>query len=71
MKAKITQKSELTQNLTQFFTYDILEGDEVILSSQAIRCSPSQATDEIKAKVAAYETEYQLSEQLEEGTEIN
>ena len=71
MKAVITQKSELDLNLQQSYTFDILEGDEVILSSQAVRCSPSQAEDEIRNKVAAYETEYQLSQQLEEGTEIS
>lgn len=71
MRAIITQKSELDLNLQQSYTFDILEGDEVILSSQAIRCSPSQAEDEIRAKVAAYEVEYQLSAQLEEGTEIS
>lgn len=71
MRARITQKSELDLNLQQSYTFDILEGDTIVLSSQAIRCSPSQATDEIKAKVAAYEVEYQLSAQLEEGTEIS
>jgi hypothetical protein len=71
MKAIITQKSELDLNLQQSYTFDILEGDETILTSQSVRCSPSQAQDEIRAKVAAYEVEYQLSAQLEEGTEIN
>ena len=71
MKAIITQKSELDLNLQQSYTFDILEGDEAILTNPTIRCSPSQAEDEIRAKVAAYETEYQLSAQLEEGTEIN
>ena len=70
MRAIITQKSELDLNLQQSYTFDILEGDEVILTSQAIRCSPSQAIEEIRTKVAAYEAEYQLSEQLEEGTEV-
>jgi hypothetical protein len=71
MRAIITQKSELDLNLQQSYTFDILEGDEAILTSQTVRCSPSQAEDEIRAKVAAYEVEYQLSEQLEEGTEIS
>ena len=71
MKAIITQKSELDLNLQQSYTFDILNGDEVILTSQVVRCSPSQATDEIKAKVAAYEAEYQLSQQLAEGTEVS
>jgi len=71
MKAIITQKSELDLNLQQSYTFDIYDGDEAILTSQSVRCSPSQAQDEIRAKVAAYEVEYQLSAQLEEGTEIN
>lgn len=71
MRAIITQKSELDLNLQQSYTFDILEGDEVVLSSQAIRCSPSQAESEIRTKVSAYEVEYELSQQLEEGTEIS
>ena len=71
MRAIITQKSELDLNLQQSYTFDILEGDEAILTSQSVRCSPSQAEQEIRDKVAAYEAEYQLSQQLEEGTEIS
>lgn len=72
MKAKITQKSELTLNLRQYFTFDILsDTGETILTSQAIECSPSTAVEEIKAKVQAYADEYETSEQLEVGTEIS
>ena len=71
MKAIITQKSELDLNLQQSYTFDILNGDEVILTSQVVRCSPSQAIDEIRTKVAAYEAEYEVSEQLDEGTEVS
>lgn len=71
MKAIITQKSELTLNLRQYFTFDILsDTGEAILTSQAIECSPSTAVDEIRAKVQAYSDEYETSEQLEVGTEI-
>jgi hypothetical protein len=72
MKAIITQKSELTLNLMQHFTFDILsdEGEEV-LTSQSVECSPSNAVNEIRNKVAAFEEEYQKSQSLEIGTEID
>lgn len=71
MKAIITQKSELTLNLRQYFTFDILsDTGEVILTSQAIECSPSTAIEEIRAKVQAYADEYETSQELEVGTEI-
>lgn len=73
MKAKITDKSELTLQLTQHFTFDILNDEgEPLLISQSIECSPSNAINEIKAKIAAYQSEYELSaEELEIGTEIS
>lgn len=71
MKAIIKEKSELDLNLQQSYTFDILDGDTPVLTSQSLRCSPSQAEQEIRAKVAAYEAEYELSKQLEEGMEIS
>ncbi len=71
MKAIITQKSELDLNLQQSYSFDVLDGGEVILTSQEVRCSPSQAEDEIKSRLDAYSTEYELSKQIEEGTEIS
>lgn len=71
MKAKITQKSELDLNLQQSFTFDILDGETPVLTSQSLRCSPSQLEQEILNKLSAYETEYQLSQQIDEGTEIS
>lgn len=71
MKAIVTQKSELDLNLQQSYTFDVFEGDTPILTSQVVRCSPSQAEQEIKAKLEAYGVEYELSQQLEEGTEIS
>lgn len=65
MKARITQKSELTLSLLQHFTFDILnDDDEVVISSQSIECMPSQAVSTIKAKVAEYQTEYEVSQEI-------
>lgn len=72
MKAKITQKSELTLNLSQHFTFDILSDEgETVLTSQTVECSPSTAVNEIKAKVQAYQAEYDTSEELTIGMEIS
>lgn len=72
MKAIITQKSELTLNLTQHFVFDVISDDDVVLlSSQSVECSPSNAINEIKSKVALFAEEYETSEQLEVGTEIS
>lgn len=72
MKAKITQKSELTLNLTQHFIFDVLtDAGEAVLTSQAIECSPSNAVEEIKAKLESYQQEYTVSQDLEIGMEIS
>lgn len=71
MKAIITQKSELSLNLKQSFVFDILDDEgEVLLSSQTVECSPSTAITEIKQKVLAYQEEYEKSQELPEGLEI-
>jgi hypothetical protein len=72
MKAIITQKSELTLNLKQYFTFDIVDADgSEILTSQSIECSPSTAVAEIQAKLQAYQQEYETSQELEIGQEIS
>lgn len=72
MKAIITQKSELTLNLTQHFTFDVISDEgEAILTSQTVECVPSNAVNEIKSRVQAYEAEYQVSQELPEGLEIS
>ena len=72
MKAIITQKSELTLNLNQHFTFDIVGDDgEQILTSQTIECSPSTAVQELTAKLNAYQEEYTKSQELEIGMEIS
>jgi len=71
MKAIITDKSELDLNLQQSFTFDIYKDDEVVLRSQELRCSPSQLEQEVRNKLTSFEEEYELSQQIEEGTEIS
>jgi len=72
MKAIITQKSELTLNLNQHFTFDILDDDgNTVLTSQTVECSPSNAVAEIAAKLQAYQAEYEKSQDLEVGMEIS
>jgi hypothetical protein len=46
------------------------DDNQTILTSQTVECSPSTAVDEIKQKVKAYEEEYERSQQLPEGMEI-
>jgi hypothetical protein len=72
MKLIITQKSELTLNLTQHFTFDILDEDGTpILTSQTVECSPSNAVQELTAKLNTYQEEYVKSEELPVGMEIS
>jgi len=72
MKAIITAKSELTLNLNQHFTFDILDDDgNTVLTSQTVECSPSNAVAEIAAKLQAYQAEYEKSQDLEVGMEIS
>jgi len=72
MRAKITTKSELTLNLSQHFTFDILDDDgNTVLTSQTVECSPSNAVAEIAAKLQAYQAEYEKSQDLEVGMEIS
>lgn len=70
MKAIITSKSELTLNLTQQFIFDIVDGDNVVLSSQVVEAIPSHAEAEIKNHLDAFVAEYEASQNIEIGTEI-
>jgi len=70
MKAIITSKSALTLNLTQHFVFDIVDDDIVILSSQVVEAIPSHAEAEIKNRLDAYIAEYEVSQNIEIGTEI-
>lgn len=67
MKARITDKSALSLALQQSFTFDIIdENDELVIGSQTIECSPSQAISEISRRIADYQEEYELSQELPE-----
>jgi hypothetical protein len=67
MKARITDKSELSLNLKQHYTFDIIgDNEETVLGSQTIECSPSQAIVEITNKISEYQTEYELSQDIPE-----
>lgn len=71
MKAIITGKSQLRlSDLTREYTYDIVEGDEVILSSQVITARPATVVSELQAKVAEYEAVYNEENDVEIGQEI-
>lgn len=72
MKAIITKKSELTIGLKQWYTFNVLSNDgEELLTNQNIETTPSQAIADIKAKIAAFEEEYEKSQELTEGMEIS
>ena len=67
MKARIIEKSELSLGLKQHFTFDIIDDDdEIVLASQTIECSPSQAVTEITNRISDYQTEYELSQEIPE-----
>lgn len=71
MKAKITDKSELRlSDLTREYTFDIVDGQEVILGSQVITARPANVVAELQAKVAEYEAVYNDENDVEIGQEI-
>lgn len=71
MKAIITGKSELRfSDLTREYTFDIVEGNEIILSSQVITERPSEVLSKIEALVAEYKSVFEDENDVEIGTEI-
>jgi hypothetical protein len=71
MKARITNKSELRlSDLTREYTFDIVEGKEVILASQVIKARPANVVAELLAQVAEYEAVYNYENDVEIGQEI-
>lgn len=71
MKAKIKDKSQLTLQLKQYFTFDILSDEgEVLLADQTIEVTPSNAIEDIRKKLSEYQTEYELSASIELELEI-
>ena len=71
MKAKITAKSELRlSDLTREYTFDIVEGEETLLSSQVITARPAEVVGKITDIVAEYEVVYNEANDVEVGEEI-
>jgi hypothetical protein len=50
--------------------FDILDGDTPILTSQVVEAIPSNAEAEIKSRLDAFVAEYEVSQDIEVGTEI-
>jgi len=71
MKALITAKSELSLNLTKFYTFDVVSDGEVILSSQSVECRPSELQDVIKNKLDDFTVEYEKDLDIEVGQEVS
>lgn len=69
MKIIITEIRPITPALTRFYKYDIMENDEVLLGDQSIECRPSEAPTALKAKLDAFQVEYEVND-LEVGAEI-
>jgi len=71
MKAIITAKSELRfSDLTREYTFDIIEGNETILSSQVITARPSEIVSKLEQIVAEYQSVFEDENDLDVGDEI-
>jgi hypothetical protein len=71
MKAIITAKSTLRlSDLTREYTFDILEGDEPILTSQVITARPNEVVIRLQSIVAEYEAAYNDANDVEVGEEV-
>lgn len=71
MKAKITAKSELRlSDLTREYTFDIVDDDKSILTSQVITSRPSEVVGQIQNIVAEYQTVYEDTNDVEVGEEV-
>lgn len=71
MKAIITAKSELRlSDLTREYTFDIVDDDKLILTSQVITSRPSEVVGQIQNIVAEYQTVYEDTNDVEVGEEV-
>lgn len=68
-KAIITQVGDITPLLTRAYKYNIVDGDTVLLADQSVDVKPSDAAAEIKLKLDAFVTQYEVAEPTI-GTEI-
>lgn len=71
MKARITDKSQLRlSDLTREYTFDIIEGNETILSSQVITAKPSEIVSKLEQIVTEYQAVFEDQNDLDVGDEI-
>lgn len=71
MRAIITAKSELRlSDLTREYTFDIVDDDKLILTSQVITSRPSEVVGQIQNIVAEYQTVYEDTNDVEVGEEV-
>lgn len=70
MKAIITNNPKIGPDKMIDIHFDIYDGDELIHSDLSHKCLPSKAEDEIRAIVADFDAEYQASQVLTNGLEI-
>lgn len=71
MKAKITAKSELRlSDLTREYSFDIIEGNETILGSQAVTARPSEIGSKLEAIINEYQQVFEDENDLDVGDEI-
>ena len=71
MKAKLTAKSALRlSDLSREYTFDIIEGDETILSSQVVNAKPSEIVSKLEQIVAEYQAVFEDENDLDVGDEI-
>lgn len=66
MKAKITAKTELSPELTRYYTFDVIDdNDNVILPNQSVQSRPSEAVVTIQSRVAEVATQYEAENDIE------
>lgn len=71
MKARIVDKSELRwPELVREYTFDIIEGNEILLSSQSVAARPSEIVGRLEQIVDEYRQAFEESNDLDIGDEI-
>lgn len=66
-KAKITSVSEVEPNFTQSVGFEILNGNDKVLTSSSVLGDVEQLVDMIKDQVSQYELKYKSVKKLKVG----
>ena len=66
MKAIVTSASEINQDGTQYVAFDVMEGDELLIS-HTIQVDVDQAEDEVKSFLQAYKQKVNSDKRVEVG----